>query len=105
MDDFWRFMTATIGAGGLGAVIAVITKYLIDRGRHTRASRKDELVRLQSILDRQEVRIDHLEQQHEECLENNATLQAEVGALREAVRRLEAQLRIRELEAAEEAEE
>ncbi len=95
MDDVYTFLTAIVGAGGLGAVLGVLTKFLVDRRVLNRSVRKDEFENMQSILDRQERRIKHLEEQHSECLENNARLQVEVGSLREAVRRLEDMLESR----------
>ena len=99
MESFWEFLAVGVGAGGLGAVIGAVTTYLL---KNRKLSQKFELDHDQQdfdqarlIIQRQEKRITHLEELHEECLAENARLRdgqaelrAEQGMLGERVRNL-----------------
>jgi hypothetical protein len=66
----------------LGTLLGLILKFLVD-------TRRDRDSTLQKIIDRMQVRIDHLEKEHQLCLEASAVMREEMGRLRESVNRLE----------------
>jgi PAS domain S-box-containing protein len=77
-NDFWTALLAFLGGGALAAVLAYL------QGR-----RKDATKQENNLIARQEKRILYLEQKLQSFTDENARLREEVGALREAVNRLE----------------
>lgn len=79
-------LAAFIGAGGLAAIAATITKYLLDR-------RKMDGDHDSGLLERMQQRIDELETKERECMERNAEMAKRIGYLEAKVESLDYQLK------------
>ena len=79
-------LIAFLGAGGLAALSATITKYLLDR-------RKLDTDHDSGLLGRMQQRIDGLELKERECMERNTEMAQRIGYLEAKVESLEYQLK------------
>src|SRR5690348_1818608 len=75
-------VAAALGSGGIGALV---TKYWESRRRDGVQSHSQYM----EMFARQDVRIAALEKEVDECHEEKATIREELGAVREALRRVE----------------
>lgn len=80
-----NMLAAFIGAGGLAAMAATLTKYLLDR-------RKMDGDYDSGLLGKLQQRIDELETKERECMERNAEMAKLIGYLEAKVESLESQL-------------
>lgn len=84
--DATNMLAAFIGAGGLAAIAATVTKYLLER-------RKMDGDYDSGLLGRMQQRIDELETKERECMERNAEMAKRIGYLEAKVESLDYQLK------------
>ena len=111
MEDVLRLLGIIFGAGGVGAVLAIMSKHLLARRRmvhsHSLAMDQQSYDHMTATIARQEKRIVTLEAMHAECLRKHeegmaesvlareqslrehGELKQEIGRLREVVSRFE----------------
>lgn len=82
LEQLAGLATAILGAGGLGAVAV---KFFEFRLKSDSANDRVASNMIKTLI----ARIERLETDHSDCQRQNATLREQVGALREAVARLE----------------
>jgi polyhydroxyalkanoate synthesis regulator phasin len=74
MNGWEAIATSVLGAGGLAAIVATLTKYWLERNRQNTGL-------VDRTVNRAYMRIEHLEKMHAECLRENHEMQKRVGFL------------------------